>query len=144
MQCRVDHHRSLVWIIVRDLFVHIEQVTVFLLNDLFTQAIDRVGEIQEYGQARAVHAETCVATLFSGTRSHVARNQVSECRITPLQIIITVVVTQGFGHHSQFRLEVTFHRYASRVDLNHTRISEVSAFLVALPCGGTVRCHSVG
>lgn len=47
----VDHHRSLVWFIVRDLFVHIEQVTVFLLNDLFTQAIDRVGEIQEYGQA---------------------------------------------------------------------------------------------
>ena len=43
-----------------------------------------------------------------------------------------------------FRLEVTFHRYASRVDLNPTRISEVSAFLVALPCGGTVRCHSVG
>ena len=81
MQCRVDHHRSLVWIIVRDLFVHIEQVTVFLLNDLFTQAIDRVGEIQEYGQARAVGGTAVVLDKGEDVNAVIRRTYPDAMRI---------------------------------------------------------------
>ena len=67
MQCRINHHRSFVRIIVRDLFVHIEQVTIFLFNHFLTQTVDSIGEIQEYSQARAIYTETGITTFFSGT-----------------------------------------------------------------------------
>ena len=67
VQCRIDHHWCLIRIIVGNLLVHIEQVTIFLLNYLFTQAVDGVREIQEDSQTCVVHTVTSVATLLSGT-----------------------------------------------------------------------------
>ena len=168
---REDHHRSLIWIFVCNFFVHVEQVTVTSTNYVFAQAVDSVLEVQEYSQTCIVHTVTSVATFLSSTRSHVTRNQVTECRVTAFQVEVTVfvrnvcrllrtsleslsvfqllrnpdttVVTQRFRHQSQLRLLVTVYRYTSRVNLSETWVSEVSTLTVALHSSRTVTAHSV-
>ena len=67
VQCRINHHRSFVWIVVGNFFVHVEQVTIFSFYNIFTQTVDGVGEVEEHGQTCVVHTEAGVATFFSGT-----------------------------------------------------------------------------
>ena len=69
--CVVDsgeyHHRSFIWILVGDFFVHIEEVTITGTNHILTQTIDGIFEIKENGQAGIVYTETCIATFFGST-----------------------------------------------------------------------------
>ena len=46
---RVDHHRRLVGIVVGDLLVHLEEVTIAGLYDVLTQALNGRGEVEEDG-----------------------------------------------------------------------------------------------
>ena len=98
MYGREDLHRLFVGIYVGDLLVHVEQVTVTLFDDILAQTLDRGLEIEEHGQPRFVHAEARVTTLFGGTRRHVARHEVTEGRITALQVVVTVL----FGNIRRF------------------------------------------
>ena len=67
MDSREDHHRSFIRIFISDFFVHIEQVTVTGTNYIFTQTVDSVFKVKEYGQTCVVHTETGVATFFRST-----------------------------------------------------------------------------
>ena len=75
---RINHHRVIIFhttdffsqfarINVSDFFVHIEEVTITLKNNVDTQTVDSFGEVEEYGQTCVVYTETSVATFFSGT-----------------------------------------------------------------------------
>ena len=157
---------------VSDFFIHIEEVAITLEHYINAQAVDSFREIEEYGQTCVVHTETCVATFFSCTAGNVTRNQVTECRITAFQVVVavffrniasldfaflqfdsvffllrnpdTTVVTQRFGHQSQFGLLVTVYRDTSRVNLNICGVSEYSTLAVARDSSCTVTTHSVG
>ena len=172
MNGRIDHHRFVIRIHVGNLLIHLEKVAVTGFDDVLAQAGDRRLEIQEHGQSGLVHAEACIAAFFGGTRSHIARHEVTESRITALQVVVAIllgdirsfllfrtdrlnilflfrhpdpaVVTQRLGHQRQFRLLRTVHRDTGRVDLREAGIRKVGALLVALPCGRTVRIHRVG
>ena len=172
MHGREDLHRLLVGAHVGDLLVHVEQVAVALLDDVLAQTLDGGLEVEEYGQPRFVHAEACVAALLGGTRSHVARHEVTEGRVTALQVVVavffgdvrrflgpradglhvfeflgnpdTAVVTQRLRHERQLRLLVAVYGDAGRVDLREAGVGEAGALAVALECGRTVRCHGVG
>ena len=179
---RINHHRVIIFhttdffsqfarINVSDFFVHIEEVTITLKNNVDTQTVDSFREVEEYGQTCVVYTETSVATFFSGTAGNVTRNQVTECRIAAFQIIVavffrnitsfdfaflefysiffllrnpdTTVVTERFRHQSQLRLLVTMYRNTSRVNLNVCRICEYSTLAVARDSSCTVTTHSV-
>ena len=87
---REDHHRVLIGVLVHDFLVHLEEVAVFLRNDIFAEALDSVGEVEEDSETCVVHAEAFVATLFGSTRSHVAGHEVTEGRIAALQVVVAV------------------------------------------------------
>ena len=62
-----DHHRSLVGVLVGDLLIHIEEVTIASTYYILTEALDSVLEVEEYGQASVVNTEACIATLLCST-----------------------------------------------------------------------------
>ena len=136
------------------------------------EALDGVGEVQEHGLAGLVHAEACVAALLCGTGCHVAGNEVSECRITALEVVVAVffrdlgslhlvvaeslhvleflgnpdasVVTKGLAHECELALLVTVDGDTGRMDLCEAGICEESTLPVALHCRRTVGIHCVG
>ena len=182
MDGREDHHGIVVidavlcaslltWIDVCNLLVHIEEVAITLTNLVDAEALDAFREVKEHSETSVVHAKALVATLLSSTAGHVTRNEVTECRITALQIVVailfrnliallrsclqclcvlqllwnpdTTVVTQRLGHQSQLRLLVTMHRNTSWVNLNVRRISHHCALAEALNSCCAVTTHSV-
>ena len=62
-----DHHGLLVGAYVCNLLVHVEEVTVALLNHLFTETLDSIFEVEEYCKTSVVYTEALVATLFCRT-----------------------------------------------------------------------------
>ena len=99
---RVNHHRVLVGVLVGNFLVHVEKVTVTLCNNILAQAVDSLGEVEEYGQAGVVHAKAFVATLLGCTRSHVARHKVAERWIAALEVIVAVFFGNVFSFDFAF------------------------------------------
>ena len=89
MRCREDHHRCLVWVVVGNHLIHLEQVAIAGCDDILAQTVDCVGEVQVNGIACS-YAVACVATLFGCTAGDVARTKVTECRIAALQVVVAV------------------------------------------------------
>ena len=97
----VNHHRivilhtvnlvgQLARINVGNLFVHVEEVAITLQNGFEAKAFDALREVEEHRKTRVVNTKSLVATLLSGTRSYVARHQVTESGIATLQIIVAI------------------------------------------------------
>jgi len=169
---RINHHRVFVRADICDFFVHVEEVAVTLCNHIFAQTVDSFGEVEEYGKTCIVHAITLVATFFGSTAGNVTRNEVTECRITALQVVVAVffgnifslqrtflqllgifqflrnpdtsVVTQRFGHQSQFGLLVAVNGDTSRVNLYVSGVGKPGSFTVAGHGSGTVASHCIG
>ena len=103
MDSRIDHHRlvvlhtiDLIGNVAReyigDLLIHLEEVAITLHDHVDTQTVDRLREVEEHGQTRVVHTKALVAALLSGTRGHVTRYEVTEGRITALQIVVAILL----------------------------------------------------
>ena len=177
-----DHHRVVVFhavhltgkltrIHVGDFLIHIEEVAIALAYCVDTKAVDSLREVEEHGKTGVVHAEALVATLLSGTRSNVARHEVTEGRIAALQVVVAIlfgnvatldfallellcvfeflgnpdaaVVTERLRHKGEFRLLVAVYGDTGGVNLHVSRICEVGTLAVASYCGATVAAHSV-
>ncbi len=74
----IDHHRRLVGIVVGDLFVHLEEVTIASFYDILTQTLDSAGEVEEDSQTRVVDTVASVAAFLSSTAGDVTRHEVTE------------------------------------------------------------------
>ena len=103
MDSGINHHRlvvlhtvNLVGNITReyvcDLLIHLEEVTITLHDHVDAQTVDRLREIEEYSQTCVVHTEALIAALLGGTRGNVTWNEVTECWITALQIVVTILL----------------------------------------------------
>ena len=55
-----------------------------------SKTVNSVCKIQIHCKTCLIHTITCIATLLCGTGSNVTGNQITECRITALEIIIAV------------------------------------------------------
>ena len=89
---RVNHHRLLPWRRSSDLLVHLEEVSVSLLYSLVAETLDSILEIEEHGQTGLIDTLALLALYISGAGSHVTRNEVTECRISALEIVIPVLL----------------------------------------------------
>ena len=161
MDSRVDHHRRLVGIVVGDLFVHLEEVTVACFYHILPETLDGAGEVEEDCQPRIVDTEASVTAFLSSTACYVTRDEVTESRIAALEVVVTVffldlrrtkrtslellsvfdilghpdttIITERLRHQRELGLELAVDRNTCGVDLRHTGVSEVSTLLVALP-----------
>ena len=84
----VDAHRRFVRVLRGDLVVHVEEVAVLLLDPLLAVPLDRVGEVEIHRLLRRPHAEPLVAHLLCAPRRDVARDQVAERRVHPLEVVV--------------------------------------------------------
>ena len=155
----IDAHRDLVRILVGDALVHVEQVAVALCDRLLTKPLDGIREIEIDAQAGFADAAAFVADHFGVAGGHVARHQIAEARIAPLQVIIALVfrnlirrpfvalllrhpdaavVAQRLAHQRQLRLILARDRNAGRVDLREAGIGEECAAFMRAPDGGAL------
>ena len=160
----VDAHRHLVGVLVRDLLVHVEEVAVLLLDRLETEPLDRVVEIEIDGEPAVADAAAVVARLLGVAGGDVARHQVAEARVLPLEVVVALVlrdllrrtrvalllrnphaaiVPQAFAHQRELRLVIAGDRNAGRVNLGEAGVGEQRAALVRAPRRGDVRVHRV-
>ena len=86
----VDPHRHAVGILVGDLRVHVEEVAVAPLDDVRAEPLDRVREVQVDREAAVADAASFVADRLRVPRRHVARHQVAEARIAPLEVVVAL------------------------------------------------------
>ena len=161
---RVDTHRPLIRILIRDTLVHVEQIAVAFGNRVLAEALDGIREIQIHAQPARADTATIITGFLGGTRRNISRRQVAEARILPLQEVIALrfrdggrcaivppldrhphasVVAKRFRHERELRLMVAAHRNAGGVDLRVARVGERRALLVRTPRGRRVRQHGV-
>ena len=162
---RVDAHRRLVRVLAGDALVHLEQVAVALLDGLAAEALERVGEVEVDRAAGRPDAAPLVADHLGVARRHVARHQVAEARVAPLEEVVALglrdvlrcpmvalllrhpdaaVVAQAFAHQGQLRLVLAALGNAGRVDLYVAGVGHVGAALGAAPGSGDVAVPGVG
>ena len=166
MDGRIDAHRRLVGILVGDLVVHGEEVAVTLPHLPLTQTADGVSEIQINPQPSIADAATFVADILGSAAGNVARSEVAEGRVHPLQIIVAValgdvsrvlfavllalrnpdpaVVAQRLRHQGELGLVIARHWNAGRMNLRVARIAKTGPALVGAPTGRDVRAAGVG
>src|SRR6188474_437931 len=87
----VDPHRYSVRVLVRDLLIHLKEVAVLLPDDVHTDALDGVFEIEIDRQAAVADAAPFVGRLFRVSRGDVAWHEVAKRWVLALEIIIAVV-----------------------------------------------------
>ena len=163
---RENPHRHLVGALRGDLVVDVEEVAVTLPHAVFAQAGDRVGKIQINSEPARAHTAALVTDALRGPRRDVARAEVAERRIHPLEVIIALilrnrsrllepvsgffrhpnpaVVAQRLRHQGEFRLVLAAHRNAGRVNLGVARVRQARTALVRPPDPGGVGAARVG
>ncbi len=155
----VDPHGSPVGIFPGDPLIHLEQIAVPLTYHLESLLFDHVGKIQVHPVAAGSDPPALIAQCFDGAGCDVARHQIAETRVAPLQKKVPLrggnfirrptirrhlghpespVVAEGFGHQCQFGL-VRFARWNRRwMDLRKTGVREGGSLLP-----GPVRCGHI-
>src|SRR5262245_732468 len=154
---RIDPHRDLVRILVRDLLIHLEEVSVLLLDHGHADTLDGVFELQIHGAVALANPSSVVAYLLGITRGDVAWHEIPEARILALEIVVAFVlrylvrrpgvalflrdpdspiVSQALAHQRELGLMIAADRNARWMDLRETGIGEEGAAFVRAPgCG---------
>ncbi len=161
----VDPHRDLVRVLGGDPLVHVEEVAVLLLDRGPAHPRDGVREVEVDALSAGADAAPLVADVLGGAGGDVARHEVAEGGVDPLQVVVAfvlgdlggrpgvalglghpdaAVVAQRLAHQRQLGLVVAGARDAGGVDLGEAGVGEVRAAPVGPPDGGGVGVHGVG
>src|SRR5215208_916132 len=161
----IDAHRNLIWILVRDALVHLEQVTVAVPDDIASEPLDRVGEIEINTQSRVTDPPALVAHFLCRAGRDVAWREIAEARILPFEEVISfslgnlprdprftfllrnphsAVVSQRLAHQRELRLVLSANGNAGRMNLSEAWVRECGAPFVRPPDRGRVGALSVG
>ena len=107
---RVDAHRHFVRILIRDAFIHLEQIPVPLGDLLLAEALDGVAEVEIDAATARPDTAPFVAHFFRGARRDVARRQIAEARILALEIVVAI----GFGNAASDVLPQSSFRFGTQ------------------------------
>ena len=110
----VNHHRRLVGVLVGDFLVHLEEVAIFLFDDIFAEAADGVAEVEVDSKSRGAHAVAGIAAFLSGTAGDVAWHQVAEGWVAAFKVVVAFLFgyVVGFllsGKEKQFDAFIMFY-----------------------------------
>ena len=105
MDCRKDHHWSLIRIVTRDALIHVKKITVELFDRILTVTLNRVAEIEEYTETSASDAATFVTGFLRCSRGNVPRCKITETRVFTLKEVISLVL----GHRIWVNFDLADH-----------------------------------
>ena len=155
----INAHRLLVGIFSRDLLVNIEEISVALADGVLAQTRVCFLEIEVNAATALADAAAFVAHFLRAAGGNVARREIAEARVFPLEIIIALrfrnlrrfalvagifrhpdaaIVAQRFRHQGQLRLVFAAHRNAGGMNLRETGIREERTFFVGAISRGDV------
>ena len=168
----IDHHRSLVGVLAGDLVIHLEEVAVAGADGVLAEALGGIAEIEIDSEASGGHAAAVVTGFLGGAGGNVARGEVAEGRVFPLEEVIAVVlgdirgghllfaellgdfagfrcpdaavVAERLGHQGELGLVIATDGDAGRVDLGVAGIGEKRPAAGGAPGGSHVAAHRVG
>src|SRR5258708_20922571 len=86
----MEGYGDLVGILGRDVVVHLEEVAVALFDDLAAETTDGLGEVEIDAPPARPHSPALVAYFLRRARGDVARGEVPEARVLPLQVVIAL------------------------------------------------------
>ena len=89
----IDAHGNFVGILAGDALVHFEEVAVALGNFVFSETLDRIGEIEVDAKAGFADTAASIALGLGGAGSDVARDEIAETGVAALEIVVAL----GFG-----------------------------------------------
>ena len=162
---RCDAHGDAQGIVAREVFVHLEEVTVALAERVGAETLHSIGEVEIDATRTRADASPVVAHRLDRARSHVAWHQVAVTRIPALEEIVPLglrdvlgaavvacaewhpdapVVAQRLGHERELRLMCARGGQARGVELHEAGIGERRAAAVRPPDGRRVRGLGVG
>src|SRR5205085_4557532 len=125
-----------VWILRRDVLVHLEEISVTLFDRRATETADCVSEIEINAATAGTDSASVVARFFRSARCNVARREISEARVFALEVVIALrlrnllrtarvalrfrhpnaaVIAQRLRHQRQLRLVIAGLRDACRM-----------------------------
>src|ERR1035441_857567 len=87
---RVDAHRNLVGVFVRDALVHFEKIAVTLADCLLAQARDGLGEVEIDAESGLPYAVALIAQSLGVAGGDVARDKIAEAGVATLQVVVTL------------------------------------------------------
>src|SRR5437773_10794412 len=90
MRRRIDPHRRRIWIFGCNVVVHLEKIAVAFFDRGASKTADRVREIEIDAASTRADASSVVTDFFCGARGDIARSEISEARIFPLQIVVAL------------------------------------------------------
>ena len=102
MNCRIDHHRVLIRILINDLFIHLEKIAVPFFDYIFPQTFNRFFKIKKYGQASISYAIAGITAFLGRTGSYISRNEIPIGWVPSFKIIISVFFFDIFGLYQPF------------------------------------------
>src|SRR5205085_10560078 len=79
-------------VLAGDVFIHLEEVAVFLLDDVLALALDRVGEIEINAEPARADAAAFVAGFLRAARGNVARGEVAVTWIFAFEKVIAGIL----------------------------------------------------
>ncbi len=166
MHRRINPHRRLIGVFIRNLVVHGEKVAVPLADLRLAQPLDGVGKIQIHPPAGFANPPAFVTDVFGRAAGNVARGEIPKRAIHAFQVVIAVrlrnvrrifpaillflghpdaaVVAQGLAHECELGLVIASDRDAGRMDLRETGVGKARAPFVSAPDGSGVRAARVG
>ena len=118
---RVDAHRGHVRVVAGDPLVHLEEVAVLGLDGVAAEPGDRVGEVEVDAEAAGADAAALVADVLRGAGGDVARHEVAERRVDPLEVVVAFVLGDVGGTRSSPALDRHPHPAVVAQRLAHQR-----------------------
>src|SRR6185295_12355157 len=88
---RIDPHRHLIRVFAGDALVHLDEVPVALLDRGAPEAGDRVAEVEVHAVLQRSDPPARVHLALRGTRRDVARDEVAEGGVAPLEEVVAVL-----------------------------------------------------
>ena len=161
----VDPHGNLVGVLVGDLVVHMEEVSIFLFDDVESVAFDGLCEVEVDGGPGFPNPLSGVAAFLGISGGDVAGNHVAEGRVLAFEVVVpflfgdliggprisffegdpnATVVAETFAHQCELGLVVAGDGDASGVDLGVAGVGEESPPFVGAPGGGDVAALGIG
>src|SRR6476659_8317475 len=97
MRRRINAHRDFVWILGGDVGVHLEKIAVALFDDVASEALDGIGEIEIDAAAAGTDAAPFVAYFLRPARGDIARREVAEAGVFALEVVIALIFRNLIG-----------------------------------------------